>query len=267
MEVHHSHHNPPGKEEKSWKHYAIDFFMLFLAVSLGFFTENLRDHYLERERAREMAVGLYNDLKGDLIDIQKTIDRSSIFISEMNALIKTLNDKDVMSKVTYLTYYQASFMLEIDMPVPSTANIDQLTNSGSLRYFRDKKLVTEISQWDHTISYRFGERSESDQKRLIEEIKSVSRVFYPAILDSVREISFNSYYKNQNPDEDVIKSLEKTHAKLITYDASDINEVIGWASERKRNAIVRSSDFLPGQVEFVRKLMSKLNTEFDITNE
>ena len=41
MEVHHSHKNH-GK--KNWKEHITEFFMLFLAVSLGFLAENYREH-------------------------------------------------------------------------------------------------------------------------------------------------------------------------------------------------------------------------------
>jgi len=41
MEVHaHSH-----TERKKWTHYFWEFFMLFLAVTLGFLVENQREHY------------------------------------------------------------------------------------------------------------------------------------------------------------------------------------------------------------------------------
>ena len=41
MEVHHPHH-PTHK--KKWSEYIIEFVMLFTAVTLGFFAENLREH-------------------------------------------------------------------------------------------------------------------------------------------------------------------------------------------------------------------------------
>ena len=41
MEVHHSHHS---MDKKSWKGYVLEFFMLFFAVTLGFFAENIREH-------------------------------------------------------------------------------------------------------------------------------------------------------------------------------------------------------------------------------
>ena len=48
MEVHHHAHTA----RKKWTHYFWEFFMLFLAVTLGFFVENKREHYIEHQRAR-----------------------------------------------------------------------------------------------------------------------------------------------------------------------------------------------------------------------
>ena len=49
MEVHaHTH-----TARKKWTHYFWEFFMLFLAVLLGFFVENQREHYIEHKREVE----------------------------------------------------------------------------------------------------------------------------------------------------------------------------------------------------------------------
>ena len=53
MEVHHHGH---VHEKKKWKDYLFQFLMLFLAVTLGFFVENQREHYIENQRAKQMQV-------------------------------------------------------------------------------------------------------------------------------------------------------------------------------------------------------------------
>jgi hypothetical protein len=50
MEVHH--HANHG-DKKNWKSYFWEFLMLFLAVTLGFFVENQREHYIEHVRAKD----------------------------------------------------------------------------------------------------------------------------------------------------------------------------------------------------------------------
>ena len=50
MEVHaHSH-----TERKKWHHYFWEFFMLFLAVTLGFLVENMREHILDRKKEKDL---------------------------------------------------------------------------------------------------------------------------------------------------------------------------------------------------------------------
>ena len=58
MEVHHhaGHHGP-----KKWKEYITEFLMLFLAVTLGFLAENIREVYVEKERAHELIVQLQSE--------------------------------------------------------------------------------------------------------------------------------------------------------------------------------------------------------------
>ncbi len=226
MEIHH-HPELPGKEIKPWKHYAIEFFMLFLAVTAGFLTDNHREHIVERERAKEMAFGLYNELVEDSVHIHKLIERKRLLISELNSLIAILSNEDFKNKVTLLTYYQASFLMEVDMPIPATANLDQLINSGSLRYFKNKKLVSDISLWDNIVSTKFVERHETDQKRLIEEIKAVNKVFQPVIIDSMRSISFKNLFEGTDLSPQTEESFGNSPEKLISYNVSDVSEVIG----------------------------------------
>lgn len=47
MEVHHSHHHG---QKKKIKEYFLEFLMLFIAVTLGFFAENLREKQIEQHR-------------------------------------------------------------------------------------------------------------------------------------------------------------------------------------------------------------------------
>ncbi len=43
--------------------------MLFLAVTLGFFVENQREHYVEHQREKQYMVSLYQDLKTDTLNL------------------------------------------------------------------------------------------------------------------------------------------------------------------------------------------------------
>ncbi|HEV8269960.1 MAG TPA: hypothetical protein VGQ04_01570, partial [Chitinophagaceae bacterium] len=68
MEVHHhSHTSDPDmhRGRKKWHHYFWEFLMLFLAVTLGFFVENQREHYIEGKRENEYIRSMIEDLRLD----------------------------------------------------------------------------------------------------------------------------------------------------------------------------------------------------------
>ena len=81
MEVHHHSHTARNK----WAHYLWEFFMLFLAVSLGFLVENQREHYVEHQREKQFIKSLINDVEADTARMHEIIrnrdDRERMFDS------------------------------------------------------------------------------------------------------------------------------------------------------------------------------------------
>jgi len=63
MEVHHPHHSD---HQKKWSELLLEFFMLFLAVTLGFFAENIRESIAEKHRKKETLEAVANDFKKDI---------------------------------------------------------------------------------------------------------------------------------------------------------------------------------------------------------
>jgi len=66
MEVHHHSHQP-----KKIKEYLTEFLMLFVAVTMGFFAENLREHKVVEHRMEENYASLLEDLHQDQVKIQR----------------------------------------------------------------------------------------------------------------------------------------------------------------------------------------------------
>jgi len=60
MEVHHHSHKP-----KNWKEYVTEFVMLFAAVTLGFFAENVREHQIIEHKTHKNLESVVLDLKKD----------------------------------------------------------------------------------------------------------------------------------------------------------------------------------------------------------
>ena len=84
MEVHHAHH-PAHKKKIS--EYFLEFFMLFFAVTLGFFAENQREHYIEGLREKQYMESFLEDIAQDKVQIAKTIDYTTTQIKYLDTAI------------------------------------------------------------------------------------------------------------------------------------------------------------------------------------
>ena len=104
MEVHHPHH-PTHK--KKWSEYIIEFVMLFAAVTLGFFAENVREHQIIEHKTHQNLESVVLDLKEDSILIQdriKEYQNASKYLFELNDLfidyqLNKVSKEDYINKV------------------------------------------------------------------------------------------------------------------------------------------------------------------------
>src|SRR4249919_4326161 len=144
MEVHaHTH-----TARKKWTHYFWEFFMLFLAVTLGFFVENQREHYIEGQRAKQLAGNLYKEIYADSIAIQSKISIRNTKESECSYFISYVKDSnlDKLSPRFYPAFTWAFLQSAQLLFEPNDGILNQLRNSGELRYFKNNELQAAIGR-------------------------------------------------------------------------------------------------------------------------
>ena len=147
MDTHAQHlHKAPGK---NFWHYFFEFFMLFLAVTAGFFVENQRDHYLERPREKEYAKSLYDDLKIDTAVIQRTYNEKTWFHNKMDSLLAILGSSDISAN-NDLIYYFERYISFNDPFTSQDVTYQQLKSSGNFRYISNLDLYKEISDYEYS---------------------------------------------------------------------------------------------------------------------
>jgi hypothetical protein len=61
MEVHHH----PHVEKKGFKEYFLEFLMIFLAVTMGFFAENIREHFSDSKKEKQLILALQKEISED----------------------------------------------------------------------------------------------------------------------------------------------------------------------------------------------------------
>ncbi len=145
MEVHTHSHTP----RKKWTHYFWEFLMLFLAVFCGFLAENQREHYVEHKRSKEYAKGLLNDLRQDTGELRRGIHQTKFIMASIDSIVSMSLTMDPDGNVPGTFYYYSKFTFNGFRIDWSMATLDQLIQSGSLRYFRNKELVGAINFYYH----------------------------------------------------------------------------------------------------------------------
>ena len=147
MEVHaHSH-----TERKKWTHYFWEFFMMFLAVFCGFMAENWREHLVEESRAKEYAALLLNDLKNDSAYINRVLANQSLMLHRADTLLGILSSEQFANNNNRVVGLFNQVGTLIDFKPAFEINFEQIKNSGSLRYFKNKKLVSSLSELDRLL--------------------------------------------------------------------------------------------------------------------
>jgi len=145
MEIH---HHPHAHHKKKWTDYLFEFLMLFLAVSAGFFVENQREHYIEHHRSKQYAAFLYSDLKNDTVHLKERTTFMVEGIQKLDTLITLLKLFNYNDTSTSRIYDLSAYVYSGVFFSATTSTLEQLKNSGSLRYFRSEDVIRNFSTYD-----------------------------------------------------------------------------------------------------------------------
>jgi hypothetical protein len=171
MEVHaHTH-----TERKKWTHYLWEFFMLFLAVTAGFFVENQREHMVEHRREKEFMISLVEDLKLDTaqfsrirlyrLDRLRNIDSTIIFFLDYpGGSVPAVGFTLAAKLFGHISFFQNS------------GTLDQLKTSEGLRLIRERQVVDSIQSYDQQIK-RLAFRDIYETNFMVEQTKVLQKLF------------------------------------------------------------------------------------------
>ncbi|HVT85159.1 MAG TPA: hypothetical protein VHD35_08135 [Chitinophagaceae bacterium] len=127
MEVHHH----PHVEKKNFKEYFLEFLMIFLAVTLGFFAENFREHRVESSREKQYIISMIADLRKDSTYLQLCLDKfipaHETYLDSLIYLLKS-NDPGKEGKKIYFYFINATTWSYNYVPTQRT--LSQLRTSG-----------------------------------------------------------------------------------------------------------------------------------------
>jgi hypothetical protein len=147
VEVHHH----PNVERKNLKEYFLEFLMIFLAVSMGFFAENLQEKIADNGKEKEYMQSLVQNLKDDTAAINATINENEMKLNNLKDIM-AISFKNLADPATRkLLYKTCSYIGFYSVFKSNDATMQQLKNSGGLRLIRKKHVADSIAAYDNMV--------------------------------------------------------------------------------------------------------------------
>jgi len=144
MEVHH--HPDIHHEAKPWKEYILEGLMIFLAVTMGFIAENIREGITEKQKEHEYIKAIVEDLSTDQNKIDSSIFYWNIRLNYTDSLVYLLNMKEKMVNTADFYFYGRLVSRYVPF-VCHSASFDEMKSSGMFRVIRQKNIVKKILEY------------------------------------------------------------------------------------------------------------------------
>lgn len=235
MEVHHH----PEVERKTLKEYFFEGIMIFLAVTMGFFAENIRERVTDHNKEREYVSNIKMDLIHDTISLNAWIPALVHRVTQMDSLIVLL---EMSENAPYTVpnggdlYYYARTTTRARVFTANNSTVSELKNSGNLRLINDKQFINGLAafQWniDAYMNITVIEHNESE-------------LLYPylgSLFDaSIFNRMFKGTYLGRSTSEDSVTSgfmmdnmiIPTGNPQLRNHNNDVINELIFHVHQRK----------------------------------
>jgi len=244
MEVHHPHHLP-----KNWKEYLKEFLMLFLAISLGFFAENLREHFVEQEKEHQLMESM-------LADLDKN---QELLLSQKNALLKRNSSCDSIAyflepsriKQSGSTLYFHARKIGVygsQFPL-ATRSLDQLKNGGMFRLIHKTDIADSLSAYDNLkTQYEQSINWYFDNVKLIQEANKT--------MFNTKVFAFNTQYTSTY---EFNQLRPQDNPALLSYQQQDLDKYYNSVYYLKKHTetILRNIDQLTSYSENLKLAIRK----------
>jgi hypothetical protein len=149
MEVHH--HPDLHHKKKNFKEYFLEFLMIFLAVTLGFFAENIREHFADKSKERQFIVSLKEDIVSDTAQLHSLLPVSDTIYEKLDSLYLLMQaagngEPYDIHKLYYLNF---TYGFGLNVFVPNKRTISQIKNTGGFSLIKNKPCRDSITVYDN----------------------------------------------------------------------------------------------------------------------
>jgi hypothetical protein len=210
MEVHHH----PHVEKKGFKEYFLEFLMIFLAVTLGFFAENIREKISDSTHAHEYVRSMISDLKNDVSMYKAEDSLNTVYCNMIDTIFTLLKSNSRRGEIYYLA--RKLTMLGSAGPSINAKTYLQMTGTGAFRLIKHRFVADSIAVYYQFIK-SFDNWSELHRDRINNLILLNYKLFNTDI--------FFSIYKAIGTGGDSLQKIRQSNPAFMTKDDHEINTV------------------------------------------
>ena len=264
MEVHHH----PHIERKSFKEYLLEGLMIFLAVSMGFIAENIRENIGDRAREKEYIENIKKDLVRDTANLNVWIAALYTRVESFDSLITILAQPGPTDKGQDL-YYLARVATRSGRFETVQNSFTEMKNSGNTRLIKNRKVLNDLLDYEKNV-YKYEQLGLLEAKENEMVYPLIGLLFDASVFDKM--FIRSNMIRNQMSENDYatgsrfyIKRPEG-NPQLRSRNPDQINQLIYFIHQRKATFFGQTT-ILFNQKKMASDLIAFLNKEYHLQKE
>ena len=264
MEVHHH----PHVEKKNFKEYLLEGLMIFVAVSLGFIAENIREYLGDKSKEKEYVINIKKDLAADTSSLNIWIPTLYKRVGDFDTLIYLLQNAATTTRGSDM-YYFGRLATRARVFTANDNTIVELKNSGNFRLITSKAVINGITDFEKLInSYLNLNAVENKECEMLYPL--LGNLFDAGIFNTMIKASYktSTFSVDSITASLVMENLLKPagNPKLRNYNADNINQLIFYLHERK-TSFIGEIRLLAQQKKSTIALIELINREYHLKDE
>jgi hypothetical protein len=208
MEVHHH----PNVEKKNFKEYLLEGLMIFLAVTMGFIAENIRETISDHTKEKEYIRSMLGDLQQDTASLNLLVADYNAKLTRLDSAIFLLNSPDIQKYGADLYYYAGKIPRYTYFAI-TDQTMQQMKNSGTFRLIKNETAIKAIlTYYSKMYDVNLLQAIVSEH---VKELQANSYlIFNPVVLETmINNTNINLIRPEGNPE---LLSYEKISLSKIT---------------------------------------------------
>lgn len=160
----------------NWKAYFLEFLMIFLAVTLGFIADSVRERLAEREKEKQYIVGFIHNLKEDTVNLKYVINRGRRQVKGLDSMLTLAHaDMAVAANRRLFYYYFFTYCYSKSTFESNDATLQQLKSTGDYRLIEKEGVADHLAKFDTELQsiYSQGDYYDVYFKEILSRIDEV----------------------------------------------------------------------------------------------